>query len=85
MAVAMATRHRWMKMWAMKHLGSGHQYNLLQLMVAIDTGNRQQVVDDIMPCISVHLLQNLGNYHRNACVSALGHSKEDTLVKLHTA
>ena len=56
MAVPMATRHRRMTMWSMKHLVSGHQYtpmmNHVTYMVAIDTGNGQQrdVDNDEVPC-----------------------------------
>ena len=46
MAVATATRHRRMKMWTMKHLGSGHQHTPVMehvtYMVAIGTGNGQE-------------------------------------------
>ena len=45
MAVAMATRHRRMKMEAMKHVGSGHQHTPMMehatYMVAIDRDNGQ--------------------------------------------
>ena len=48
MVVAMETKHRFMKMWPMKHLDSGHQYTPVMEHItctytfAIDTCNEQQ-------------------------------------------
>ena len=46
MAVAMATSNRRMNIYAVNHLGSGHQYTPMRehvtCMVAIDTGNGQR-------------------------------------------
>ena len=46
MAVAMATKHRRVKMWAMKHLDNGHQctpmIHVERITLAIATSKRQQ-------------------------------------------
>ena len=49
MAVAMASRHRLNKMWAMKHLGSGHQYTPVMCAIHVDIGNGRDASNDVIP------------------------------------